>query len=1307
MPRDPSSPTAVEQGFGQVPCPPSTNSSTSGRNDTQGNGVFGGKGPSLQGVGVQNVGGGICNPGMSPMMQGNVGMSASMMGSPPGFQCGMPSGSCLQPEGANLSGSSFQPGAYCQNPSFSSGPYGQMPSVQNVSGTQMPSFPYPVQKGGQGKGFFQSNQIPGGLTQPMANVRQIVDLLQTLDGNQTRVLQQMVSERVAAQSRGLPAFFGDYPRNESEPFIPDLSMPVWEGNNGSSSGERQQLDVFSKSEKWLTPAPVPQVEQWKSREQEVLGWHEYLTQLVSWAAQASEIFAHEISQSSRWDTTIGWQGLTSAQKSRSSRLFSILKAAFVSHPRTSMLTAVFAEGLNLQEHVVGMLPISQANANGFELVRQLTLEFSLKTRGEALGMRSSLASKSFVLGASETSVGTIVTDTIRKLDFECSRYVKMLATLPTTVDSTGLALPEADMLLMLLRSLPQPVRDFCLHHASGDSFVSYRQAAKRWEQQQRIFQEMSQSQGRKQVSQLSGQEPSAETEFYDTGDREWENGISAVSDWKCQKCGSKKHSTTDCTTGLSKTKCFRCNGYGHVSMNCNMKRNDETKGKGNGSGKSHAKGGKGNRKGKLYEVSEEYGDWWSHDWDWNEYDPRVYQVSGWEQWDEYGWDANEGWYDGSETWESGTQAEPSNAEKTEKTVGSLVLSPVLCLEEETSMTCGDGLFLEDVFQQKSQTGFGVSEITHEFSQELPKEESIPCGSNSNACPQPFCEKGASLEHVGLCPQLFHYMHGLKSSEDDEIDSLSGDFHDGLICEAPMRVKVVKLMTSTFMNHEGELSACHEWSRVAPTVLPLLSEVGLKNDFDWWLLDSGAAVTVLVKHCFTCYAAEKIADVEDAKFSAANGSSVKMHGKAEVSVFMNLWHDDGRKENSWKKAKLVALVGETRHNILSTTTLSKTGWCFSQKNGIAELFHEDSGLQACEVVSFAGCPWVRLHPHSGVDKSHDEANLIVDTSMNGYVCPLSKAARNELEQHRNQGHTPHNPHCVECSRGRSTFQHRRRDGDHIESEIQADFGFLSQTGEVADLETSNAVKILVLTETVSNAIGYVVVEEDLNRTRNSIVRWLKHFGMESEHYSIVLHTDAEQAVRNLVAGASSHFTFQVRKAGNQQRQSVGSAERGVRRLKETLSVLRADLNQNGLDIRFDKECIGEALNYLALVQNHFGKTRETDLSPLEVLSGRRLSKPVSALFGSTVLAELPTSLRQRCPNETRSIEAAYISCGLDKGPMVMGFVRIDQEVHLMQFAARNVRQITPISWDLKLCDSFLAPMVGGEAPQPVRDAAGEV
>ena len=47
-----------------------------------------------------------------------------------------------------------------------------------------------------------------------------------------------------------------------------------------------------------------------------------------------------------------------------------------------------------------------------------------------------------------------MSDTIRRMDFECSRYSKLIATLPSHVDSTGLSLPEADMLLMLLKSLP-------------------------------------------------------------------------------------------------------------------------------------------------------------------------------------------------------------------------------------------------------------------------------------------------------------------------------------------------------------------------------------------------------------------------------------------------------------------------------------------------------------------------------------------------------------------------------------------------------------------------------------------------------------------------------------------------------------------------------------------------------------------------------------------------------------------------------------------------------------------------------------
>jgi len=268
--------------------------------------------------------------------------------------------------------------------------------------------------------------------------------------------------------------------------------------------------------------------------------------------------------------------------------------------------------------------------------------------------------------------------------------------------------------------------------------------------------------------------------------------------------------------------------------------------------------------------------------------------------------------------------------------------------------------------------------------------------------------------------------------------------------------------------------------------------------------------------------------------------------------------------------------------------------FSQRVNGAWLVHDASGFHAHEVTIFAGCPWVRLHPHAGLDTKHDEWTLSgVEIHDTGVVNPLSKAAQSELEQHRAQGHAPHNPHCLECGRGRSTYMHRRRKDNLIETELQADFCFLSQNGELSELETAGAVKILVLGELVSNCVAYIVVTENEASVRREIVAWLNHFGLESEKVSIVLHTDAETAVRTLVTGCSPKFVFHVRKARPQQHQSVGLAERSVRRLKESLTILRADLNGNGLDLKFGVGGLSDALTYLSLVHNHFGRSRETD------------------------------------------------------------------------------------------------------------------
>ena len=61
------------------------------------------------------------------------------------------------------------------------------------------------------------------------------------------------------------------------------------------------------------------------------------------------------------------------------------------------------------------------------------------------------------------------------------------------------------------------------------------------------------------------------------------------------------------------------------------------------------------------------------------------------------------------------------------------------------------------------------------------------------------------------------------------------------------------------------------------------------------------------------------------------------------------------------------------------------------------------------------------------------------------------------------------------------------------------------------------------------IGAVIVSSHVAQTRTETVKWLREFGLESGSTSVVLVTDAEESVSDLVAGASPEFAFQVRKA----------------------------------------------------------------------------------------------------------------------------------------------------------------------------------
>ena len=129
--------------------------------------------------------------------------------------------------------------------------------------------------------------------------------------------------------------------------------------------------------------PVTHAEKWSTREQEVAGFADCVVSLQSWATLASVVFAEEIGMCVRWPDTIWQHSLNEEQKTRSVRLYGLLKAAFLDHARATLMIQAFSEGLPLDGFLADPAR-SLGNVNcGYELLRQLAQQFSLRSRAEA------------------------------------------------------------------------------------------------------------------------------------------------------------------------------------------------------------------------------------------------------------------------------------------------------------------------------------------------------------------------------------------------------------------------------------------------------------------------------------------------------------------------------------------------------------------------------------------------------------------------------------------------------------------------------------------------------------------------------------------------------------------------------------------------------------------------------------------------------------------------------------------------------------------------------------------------------------
>ena len=208
----------------------------------------------------------------------------------------------------------------------------------------------------------------------------VVDMLRRMSPVERQTVLQSLGDSIQP-SRGhfVPERLGEAFDMSGEPFFLDESherLPLPRGDDRS-----EDRDVFSRSEKWLGSPPSVNHAVWKTREEEILGFNSYLIELIGWTSQGSVTFGREIEQSSRWTQPIVCGRLSKDQRTRAVRLCSLLKTAFASRPRIALLISDIQPGLTTGDVFANATTYM---SNGFELLRQLTKEFSLRSRTEAL-----------------------------------------------------------------------------------------------------------------------------------------------------------------------------------------------------------------------------------------------------------------------------------------------------------------------------------------------------------------------------------------------------------------------------------------------------------------------------------------------------------------------------------------------------------------------------------------------------------------------------------------------------------------------------------------------------------------------------------------------------------------------------------------------------------------------------------------------------------------------------------------------------------------------------------------------------------
>lgn len=1089
-------------------------------------------------------------------------------------------------------------------------------------------------------------------------LRNMVSMLYTQVQSLQNLLQSQ-NTRVSQRPPGLddePTWFG---QQFGEPRVTNVQ-------GGREQTSDKHLDVFSKAEKWLPNFPVPKTSQWVSRETEITGFHEFLNDLRAWAALASAALASEISQAARWPQEIVMSQLRPEQQTRSTRLLSILKSCFSGHARSENLIRAFQEGIGSW----GAVDKSYSD-NGFELLRTLCREYSLRSRAEALSLRAELVNRSFRPSEKETSNTTLISDTIRKIDVAVSRFQKLVRTLPSGTETVGVDFSDADQLLLLLRNLPKGCTEFILLHAEHESYPSARQAAYRYERQRRLFSEfgMDHHHG-KGVHAVHG-----DTEVFDMtcGDELDETlEVNQVSKGKgssnrCSKCGSKRHDTNSCSVDLQKLKCFKCGQSGHISANCRNKGKADgsssvSKGDSKGS-KGKGKPGKGSggsgKKGKMFEVSQDA-----------EQSAEAPDDESWWAW--------------PESTEETPASEGANA------VNSVLLAGLFpqvwgVSHEGEREFWGDSHELE-VFELGSSVGeqsdhdsfvgdFGGNEVLEERERRSEREVSEWNAQDG------FADSWKRWSRAPIWKAAFGVCVGhLVTSM-----WVDGGHVKGWLNHV-FRMLIVFLLVICI----GSFGVCST-QHMSGFLFATTAKV---DESTYWLMDSGAAASIVNVETLKGYQHTPVQPCR-VGFCAANDTPVYVQGQCQLTGFVRVRSLETQKV-SIRKLQFSVIVGGAKHNILSTNQCVKHGWFFSFEDKLQIFGHRNERIVVTDVCSWGNCPWVVIA------SSVDEFSNLPETS--NIMSPIRVVSMEgddsqELLNHRLHGHNPFHPKCLHCQKAKGVTRHRRKGNADLKTELQADFMFINREGETVERAGQGTLKCLALKEVSSGSIGAILMEGNVAKERSKLIHWLHEFGLSSEHSSILLTTDSEAAVSAFVTGASREFTFLVSKAGPQSHEAVGHGERAVRSIKESILTVKSDLVEHGVALRVTVDSLSDLLEYSCLSYNLFARVHGGERSPKELVCGRRLPEQHHSLFLSKVLAETSEAVQSRFPGSSRFVGACFVKPHWgSQASVVIGEIVHEGSTHVVRFVAKSIKAVLPLQFDPRLYTELMSLEISGPEEQ---------